>query len=82
MKSSMTIKCFLLGGASLLPLFFAYAGFESLAQTAGETKDSTKRLPRILLIGISFTALIYVLTSVVSFGVLPGSKLQSSSGKR
>jgi APA family basic amino acid/polyamine antiporter len=66
-------------GASLLPLFFAYAGFESLAQTAGETKDSTKRLPRILLIGITFTALIYVLTSIVSFGVLPGSRLQSSS---
>jgi APA family basic amino acid/polyamine antiporter len=66
-------------GASLLPLFFAYAGFESLAQTAGEVKDSTKRLPRILLIGISFTALIYVLTSVVSFGVLPGSRLQASS---
>jgi amino acid transporter len=66
-------------GASLLPLFFAYAGFESLAQTAGEVKDSTKRLPRILLIGISITALIYVLTSLVSFGVLPGSRLQASS---
>jgi amino acid transporter len=66
-------------GASLLPLFFAYAGFESLAQTAGEVKDSTKRLPKILLIGISITAVIYVLTSVVSFGVLPGSRLQSSS---
>jgi amino acid transporter len=66
-------------GASLLPLFFAYAGFESLAQTAGETKDSTKRLPRILLIGISITALIYVFTSIVSFGVLPGSRLQASS---
>src|SRR6185295_6471390 len=66
-------------GASLLPLFFAYAGFESLAQTAGETKDSTKRLPRILLIGISITALIYVFTSLVSFGVLPGARLQSSS---
>jgi amino acid transporter len=66
-------------GASLLPLFFAYAGFESLAQTAGEVKDSTKRLPKILLIGISVTALIYVLTSLVSFGVLPGSQLQSSN---
>src|SRR5215470_6808828 len=66
-------------GASLLPLFFAYAGFESLAQTAGEVKDSTKRLPRILLIGISITALIYVFTSLVSFGVLPGARLQSSS---
>ena len=66
-------------GASLLPLFFAYAGFESLAQTAGEVKDSTRRLPRILLIGITITALIYVFTSIVSFGVLPGSRLQASN---
>src|SRR5258705_1604791 len=65
--------------SSLLPLFFAYAGFESLAQTAGETKDSTRHLPRILLRGITATALIYVFTSIVSFGVLPGSRLQSSS---
>src|SRR6185295_12138377 len=27
--------------AALPPLFFAYAGFESLAQAAGEVKDST-----------------------------------------
>jgi basic amino acid/polyamine antiporter, APA family len=64
---------------SLLPLFFAYAGFESIAQTAGEVKDSTRRLPRIILRGITVTALIYVLTSIVSFGVLPGARLQSSA---
>src|SRR5215470_5196775 len=66
-------------GASLLPLFFAYAGFESIAQTAGEVKDSTRRLPRILVRGITITALIYVFTSIVSFGVLPGQSLQASS---
>ena len=66
-------------GASLLPLFFAYAGFESLAQTAGEVKDSTHRLPKILLNGILITAVVYVFTSVVSFGVLPGGRLQASS---
>ena len=66
-------------GASLLPLFFAYAGFESIAQTAGEVKDSTRRLPKILLKGITFTALIYVFTSIVTFGVLPGARLQVSS---
>ena len=66
-------------GASLLPLFFAYAGFESLAQTAGEVKDSTRRLPKILLKGILVTALFYVFTSIVSFGVLPGTQLQSSN---
>jgi len=66
-------------GASLLPLFFAYAGFESITQTAGETKDSTQRLPKILLKGITVTALIYVFTSIVSFGVLPSGRLQTSS---
>ena len=66
-------------GVSLLPLFFAYAGFESIAQTAGEVKDSTHRLPRILLKGITITALFYFFTSVVSFGVLPGERLQASS---
>ena len=66
-------------GASLLPLFFAYAGFESVAQTAGEVKDSTRRLPRILLNGITITALFYVFTSIVSFGVLPGAQLQAAS---
>ena len=66
-------------GASLLPLFFAYAGFESIAQTAGEVKDSTHRLPKILLKGITITALIYLFTSIVSFGVLPGGRLQASN---
>jgi amino acid transporter len=63
---------------SFIPLFFSYAGFESLAQTAGETKDSTQRLPLVFLKGISATALIFVLMSIVAFGVLPLSQLQAS----
>ena len=65
--------------ASLTLLFFSYAGFESLAQTAGEVKDSTERLPRVFLKGITITAVIYVLMSVVTFGVLPGARLQTSN---
>jgi APA family basic amino acid/polyamine antiporter len=64
---------------SLPPLFFAYAGFESLAQTAGEVRDSTTRLPRIFLKGISATMVIYFLMSVVAFGVLPLEQLRLSS---
>lgn len=64
--------------AALPPLFFAYAGFESLAQTAGEVRDSTRRLPRIFLLGIGGTTVIYLLMSVVAFGVLPGPRLQAS----
>ncbi len=65
--------------ASLVPLFFSYAGFESLAQTAGEVKDSTRRLPMVFLKGISAAALIFVLMSVVAFGVLPGPRLGAST---
>ena len=36
-------------------------------------------MPKILLKGITVTALIYVFTSIVSFGVLPGGRLQASS---
>jgi amino acid transporter len=65
--------------AALPPLFFAYAGFESLAQAAGEVRDSTRRLPRVFLLGIGGTTVIFLLMSVVAFGVLPGPRLQASS---
>jgi len=64
---------------SLAPIFFSYAGFESLAQTAGETKDSTRRLPMVFLKGVTATGLIFIAMSVVAFGVLPGPKLGASS---
>lgn len=64
--------------AALPPLFFAYAGFESLAQTAGEVRDSRRRLPGVFLRGLVATGIIYVLMSAVAFGVLPGPRLQAS----
>src|SRR6185436_1173622 len=65
--------------AALPPLFFAYAGFESLAQTAGEVRDSTSRLPRIFIRGIAATMVLYFLMSVVALGVLPPAQLRVSS---
>ena len=65
--------------ASLVPLFFSYAGFESLAQTAGEVKDSTQKLPKVFFKGICAAAAIFILMSVVAFGVLPGERLQASN---
>lgn len=64
---------------SLAPIFFSYAGFESLAQTAGETKDSTRRLPWVFLKGVTATALIFIAMSAVAFGVLPGPRLGASA---
>jgi amino acid transporter len=61
--------------ASLPALFFAYAGFESLAQTAGEVSDSTRRLPRVFVRGITATLVIYFLMSLVGLGTLPPDRL-------
>lgn len=64
------------GFLGALPLlFFAYAGFESLAHTAGEVRDSTRTLPRIFARGIALTTLIFVSMSAVALGVLPAARL-------
>ena len=65
--------------AVLPPLFFAYAGFESLAQTAGETKDSRKSLPAIFINGILISMVMFFLMSLVAFGVVPYPELAQSS---
>lgn len=65
--------------ASLPPLFFAYAGFESLAQTAGEVSDSTQRLPRVFVRGIIVTTVIFFLMSLVGLGTLPPARLGVST---
>jgi APA family basic amino acid/polyamine antiporter len=45
-------------------IFFAYIGFEDVANIAEETKHPKKVLPRALLLSIVITAILYVLTSV------------------
>jgi APA family basic amino acid/polyamine antiporter len=64
--------------AALPPLFFSYAGFESLAQTAGETKEARRSLPVIFINGILISMVIFVLMSVVAFGVVPYQELARS----
>jgi len=65
--------------AVLAPLFFAYAGFEALAQTASETKDSRKSLPAIFINGILISMVLFFLMSLVAFGVVPYQELARSS---
>lgn len=65
--------------ASLPALFFAYAGFESLAQTAGEVSDSTRRLPRVFLRGITLTSIIYFFMALVGLGTLAPERLAVSA---
>ncbi len=64
--------------AALPPLFFSYAGFESLAQTAGETREARRLLPAIFINGILISMLIFFLMSLVAFGTVPYEELARS----
>lgn len=64
--------------ASLPLLFFAYAGFESLAHSAGEVRNSQQQLPRVFVRGILLTTVIFVLMSIVAFGVLPAGGVSAT----
>ena len=67
------------GLLSAMPvLFFSYAGFETLAQTAGEPKDATRTLPVIFVRGVLASVVIFFLMSFVAFGVLPAEVLAQS----
>jgi amino acid transporter len=65
--------------AALPPLFFAYAGFEALAHTAGEVRDSTRTLPRVFVRGIALTMVIFVSMSAVALGVLPAERVVANA---
>lgn len=64
--------------AVMVPLFFAFAGFEALAQTAGETRNARETLPRVFMFGVLAAVVIYVLMSLVAFGVVPYGELAES----
>ena len=65
--------------AAMGPLFFSYMGFESLAQTSGETRNVRQTLPRVFLRGVTIAMLIFFFMSFVAFGVLPYQELAESA---
>ncbi|GAA0655714.1 APC family permease [Salarchaeum japonicum] len=59
-------------------IFFSYIGFESLAQTAGETENPRETLPKVFTGSVLGVGAIYLLVSVVVIGVLPWQDVAAS----
>jgi len=57
---------------AVLLLAFAFVGWESVVVSAGETRDPQRDLPRALITGLAFVALLYALIQLVCIGTLPG----------
>ncbi|MBT4870573.1 MAG: amino acid permease [Candidatus Diapherotrites archaeon] len=74
---SMDFFAPILGAAALI--FFAYLGFEDIANIAEETKNPKKTVPLALLISLIVTTIIYVLVAVVAISVVPAAELAASS---
>lgn len=65
-------------GSALLATLFAYEGWLSAGNLAGEMKDPKKDLPKAIIIGIAAVTLIYVAINMAYLWVLPADILAKS----
>lgn len=63
-------------GAALA--FFAFTGFEDLANVAEEIKQPEKNLPRAVLSSLAIAGILYLSVSWVATAIVPGSELSQS----
>src|ERR1041384_8124645 len=66
-------------GAALVPVIFAYGGWQTATFVAGEIKEPRKNLPRGLIYGVSGVVLLYLAANVVYISVLGTTGLAASS---
>ncbi len=57
-------------GAAMVPVLFAYGGWQTSSFVSAELRDPRKQLPRGLLIGVLGVILLYLSVNIVCLGVL------------
>ena len=57
-------------GAALIPVLFAYGGWQTASFVAGEIREPRKKLPRALVIGVVSVIVLYLLVNFVYVYVL------------
>jgi basic amino acid/polyamine antiporter, APA family len=64
-----------IGGGMAIALF-SYLGVEVAAVAAGKVRDPDRNIPRATIFGTLATAVVYMLSLTVMFGVVPNKQLQ------
>jgi APA family basic amino acid/polyamine antiporter len=59
-------------------VFFAYLGFENLADVAEEVKNASRTMPRALLLAVAVTTAVYMAVSISAVSILPWQELGAS----
>lgn len=60
-------------------IFFAYIGFEEVANISEEVKNPTKTIPKALILSIAISTILYILVAVSSISILGWEKLSQSN---
>lgn len=66
-------------GSGMAIALFSYLGVETASVAAGKVRDPDRNVPRATILGTVATALVYMLSLVAIFGILPGSQLAHES---
>jgi APA family basic amino acid/polyamine antiporter len=67
-----------IGGGMAIALF-SYLGVETAAVAAAKVRDPDRNVPRATVLGTLATAVVYMLSLIAVFGILPTSKLSSAT---
>ncbi len=66
-------------GAAMVPVLFAYGGWQTASFVAGEIREPEKNLPRGLIIGVTGVVILYLAVNFVCLGVLGTSGLAATT---
>jgi APA family basic amino acid/polyamine antiporter len=66
-------------GSGMAIALFSYIGVETASVAAGKVRDPDRNVPRATILGTLATAVVYVLSLVAIFGILPNATLQTAT---
>jgi basic amino acid/polyamine antiporter, APA family len=66
-------------GSGMAIALFSYIGVETASVAAGKVRDPDRNVPRATILGTLATAVVYVLSLIAIFGILPNSDIQQST---
>jgi len=66
-------------GGGMAIVLFSYLGVETASVAAAKVRDPDRNIPRATILGTLATAVVYMLSLVAVFGILPNARLSGST---